>query len=414
MRPLPAALENWVRLPGPAAVLAAIVSRAHRGFKTESGSLGTVALTEDERRQVAQLLGTPWELTGRPVRLQDLAARLGEHGLSVRELAEAAHGTTIEPDSARRERATNAAQRERSVAASVLATAGVDPATVNQWMDDRGLPRAGTGDLQILAEQVADVLRHLGRSDRKIWLAQLAADVFNNAHRLDADEQLGRAVARLAAITHCLPRPQRAGRDWRAAWASIGVTCDAVSSRVLALNLPLEGDSPATRQCNNSLGEPVWLTLRSLTSNWSARPRTTVFICENVTVAQAAADELGPACPPLVCTDGIASGAALDLLAGLSAGGCTIHARADFDQAGFTIADQILSVAPDTYSWRYDAATYATICDLPDWIAPSSGLSDALDDLRALYATIRIPVHEERLLGDLLADLAAAASQMTS
>ncbi|HEY0621243.1 MAG TPA: DUF2399 domain-containing protein, partial [Kribbella sp.] len=413
MRQLPTALEDWVRLPGPAAVLEAIVGRARRGFRTESGSLGTVALTEDERRQVAQLLGTPWELSGRPVRLQDLAARLGEHALSVRELAEASQGTTIEPDRARRERAANAAQHERSAAASVLATAGVDPSIIDQWMDDRGLPQPGTGNLQDLAEQVTDVLGHINRSGRRIWLAQLAADVFNDAHKLDANELLGRAVARLAAITHGLPRPQRAGRDWRTAWASIGVTCDAVSSRVLALNLPLEGDSPATRQCSNAFGEPVWLTLRSLTSNWSVRQLATIFVCENVTIAQAAADELGPDCPPLVCTDGIASGAALDLLAGLSASGCTIEARADFDHAGFTIADQVLSVAPDSHSWRYDAATYAAICDLPDRPTTSRGLSEALDDLRALYTATRIPVHEERLLGDLLADLAATASQLT-
>ncbi|TDO56686.1 uncharacterized protein (TIGR02679 family) [Kribbella sp. VKM Ac-2571] len=412
MRPLPAALEDWVRMPGPAAVLEAIVGRAHRGFKTESGSLGTVALTEDERRQVAQLLGTPWELSGRPVRLQDLAARLGEHGLSVRELAEASHGRTIEPDSVRRKRAASAGQRERSAAASALATAGVDPSIIEQWIDDRGLPRPGTGDLQILAEQVADVLGHIRRSGRRIWLAQLAADVFNDAHRLDANEPLGRAVARLAAVTHRLPRPQRAGRDWRAAWASIGVTCDAVSSRVLALNLPLDGDSPATHQCSNAPGEPVWLTLRALTSSWSVHHPATIFVCENVTIAQAAADELGPDCPPLVCTDGIASGAALDLLAGLSASGCTIEARADFDQAGFTIADQILSVAPDARSWRYDATTYAAICDLPNPPATSRGLSQALSDLRVLYAGTRTPVHEERLLGDLLADLTARAPHL--
>lgn len=409
MRPLPTALENWVRLPGPAAVLKAIVGRARRGFKTESGSLSTVALTEDERRQVAQLLGTPWELSGKPVRLQDLAARLGEHGLSVRELAEASQGATIEPDSTQRERVADAAQRERSAVSAVLATAGVDPSVIDQWLDDRGLPRPGTGDLLTLAEQVVDVLGHISRSGRRIWLAQLAADVFNDAHRLDANEPLGRATARLAAITHRLPRPQRAGRDWRTAWASIGITCDAVSSRVLALNLPLDGDSPATRQCNNTFGEPIWLTLRTLTSNWSVHQPTTIFVCENVTIAQAAADELGSNCPPLVCTDGIASGAALDLLAGLSATGCTIKARADFDQAGFTIGDQILSVAPDAQSWRYDAATYATICDLPRRPTTSRSLSEALGDLRALYASTRIPVHEERLLGNLLADLAAAA-----
>ncbi|MGW7680587.1 DUF2399 domain-containing protein [Kribbella sp. NPDC054772] len=407
MKPLPAALADWVRRPGPAAVLSAIVVRARRGFKTEEGSLGTVVLTETERRDVALLLGTPWEVSGRPVRLQDLAARLGEHGLSVRELAEASQGGAIEPDSAGRERAASAARRERSAATSILADAGVDPSIIDQWLDDRGLPRPGTGDLLALAEQVVAVLAQIRRSGRRVWLAQLAADVFNNAHKLDADEPIGRAVARLAAIIHELPRPQRAGRDWRAAWASIGVTCDAISSRVLVLNLPLEGDSSAAQL---AAGEPSWLTLRALTSDWRVRRTPTVFVCENVTIAQAAADELGRNCPPLVCTDGIASGAALDLLAGLSTCGCIIKARADFDQAGFTIADQVLSVAPKAQSWRYDAETYATACGHPQQPSTAQDLAATLPGLRARYDELRIKIHEERLLSGLLTDLAAAKS----
>jgi uncharacterized protein (TIGR02679 family) len=408
MRPLPAALEEWVRLPGPAAVLQAIVIRARRGYRTEDGQLGTVALTEDQRRQVALLLGTPWELSGRPVRLQDLAARLSEHGLSVRELAEASQGKAIEPDSVRRSREADAALRERSQAASVLATSGVPSPVIAQWLEDRGLPRS-TGELLALTEQVAAVLTHIRRSNGRIWLAQLAADVFNNAHELDADQPVGRAVARLAAILYALPRPQRAGRDWRAAWASIGVTCDAISSRVLALNLPLDGDSPAAQVCGNAPGEPIWLTLRTLTSDWTVRRTPTIFVCENVTIAQAAADELGAGCAPLVCTDGTASGAALDLLAGLSAAGCTIYGRADFDPAGFTIADQILSVAPNARSWWYDAKTYAAVSNLPASPGIPSRLAEDLRELRTIYADTRIPVHEERLLGDLLADLTTVA-----
>lgn len=142
-------------------------------------------------------------------------------------------------------------------------------------------------------------------------LAQLAADTLHDAHALDADRQLGRGVARLLAIVHGLQRPQRAGRAWRAAWAGAGVVCDGVSSRVLALNLPLTGDSPAARLCAAAPGEPVWLTLRSLAGTWTALAGE-VFVCENPTVAEAAADRLGPNCSPLVCTDGIASGACQD------------------------------------------------------------------------------------------------------
>jgi len=134
-----------------------------------------------------------------------------------------------------------------------------------------------------------------------------------------------------------------------------------------------------------------------------------VFVCENPTIAEAAADALGPACPPLACTDGIASGAALDLLAGLATAGCTIHARADFDPAGFTITDQVLSVTPGALSWRFNARTYAEECGLSGHHDAPDGLAAAVAGLRVVHDFARSPVHEERVLALLLSDLAAGA-----
>jgi uncharacterized protein (TIGR02679 family) len=398
-------------MPGPAALIAAIVVRARGGHNTESGKLTTVALSQDERKQVGRLLGTPWELSGRPVRLQDLAARLHQHGLTVREFAETVHGGAIESSSIARGRAAAAAASERGRALTTLTDAGVDPRKAADWLTDRGLPSAGTGELLELVDKVVHVLLSVEGYEDKVWLAQLAADLFDNSHALDATTDLGRAVARLAAVAQDLPRPARAGRDWRAAWAAIGVTCDTVSSRVLVLNLPLIGDSAAAKLCGAANGEPIWLTLHSLNGTWHLKPasRPEIFVCENVTVAQAAAAELGSACPPLVSTDGIASGAALDLLAGLAEAGCILRARADFDQAGFTIADQVLSVAPDARSWRYDAHTYAALCDLSDQHSPIDELAAALPGLRALHQATRAAIHEERLLPALLADLTAGS-----
>ncbi|MCP2257123.1 TIGR02679 family protein [Streptoalloteichus tenebrarius] len=403
---IPPGIEDWAHLPGPAAVLDAVHTRARRGHRTETGTLTTLALTAEQRRQVALLLGTRWELTGKPVRLQDLAAKLSEHHLTVLGLVEALHGRRIEPDRAHRDRAQAEAASERERAAAHLVSAGVSASAVEQWLADPGLPRPGSGALQSLAEQVASVIARLRTTGRGTRLAQLAADTVHDAHALDADRLLGRGVARLLAIVHGLPRPQRAGRAWRAAWAGAGVVCDGVSSRVLALNLPLTGESPAARLCAAALGEPVWLTLRSLAGNWTA-PAVDVFVCENPTIVEAVADALGPSCPPLVCTDGIASGAALDLLAWLTAAGCTIHARADFDPAGFTIADQVLSVAPGALSWRFDTRTYANECGLSVPHGTSGDLATAVQELRLAYDHARIPVHEERVLGLLLSDLTA-------
>ncbi|EWC64194.1 hypothetical protein UO65_0520 [Actinokineospora spheciospongiae] len=183
-----------------------------------------------------------------------------------------------------------------------------------------------------------------------------------------------------------------------------------MSSRVLALNLPLTGEAPAVKLCAAAPGEPVWLTLRSLVGAWTAS-RADVFVCENPTVTEAAADALGPTCPPLVCTDGTASGAALDLLSGLAAAGCAIHARADFDPAGFTIADQVLSVAPGALSWRFDQRTCATECGMSGRHAAPHDLVTAVAGLRVAYDRSRSPVHEERVLALLLSDLAIGPAE---
>lgn len=187
--------------------------------------------------------------------------------------------------------------------------------------------------------------------------------------------------------------------------------CDGVSSRVLALNLPLSGPCPAASLCAASAGEPVWLTLRSLSGDWSAPSGAPVFVCENPTVAEAAADALGPGCPALVCTDGTASGAALDLIAGMASAGCSIMARADVDTAGFTVVEQVLSVAPNAQLWRFDAHVYAAAHGLPQPADLREGADLTLAQLRNTYDDHRAPLHEERILPDLLSDLYRGAER---
>jgi uncharacterized protein (TIGR02679 family) len=408
---VPDAVRHWASLPGPAAVLFAVRLRARRGHRTESGTLATLALDRQQRNEVAQLLGTPWKLSGRPVRLQDLAARLAEHGLSVRDLVEAMTGGPIEEHRTEQARAAAAAAAERAETLTALVGCGVEPEMAERWLTDSGLPAAGTGELARLTQQIALVWQRLPHHAGSVRLAQLAATALHDAHTLDADRPLGRAVARLAATVHSLDRPQRAGRLWRRAWQAVGVQCDAVSSRVLVLNLPLRGEAPAVRLCAASPGEPLWLTLRSLTEPWTVDPGDSpVFVCENVTVVEAAADALGHRCPPLVCTDGIAFGAALDLIAGLATACRPIHARADFDPAGFTILDQVRSVAPGAIPWRFDSDTYTTVIGVPMPHSKDTNTETVLQQLRITYGTHGRAIHEEQLLDQLLSDLHAAAN----
>lgn len=402
MTTLPDGLTEWAAHPGPAKLLDAVRVRARRGHRTETGTLSALQLTMTDRREIGLLLGTPWEVSGRPPRLQDLAARLAEHDLTVLGLIELLDGHPIERDSELRRARAAAANAELDQVVAALAACGITDAHARAWLADPGLPRPGSGELTALTDDVTRVWRALPQPPRTTRLAQLAATIAHDAHSLDADRLLGRSVARLTAVVHGLDRPRRAGMTWRTAWASVGVRCDGVSSRVLVLNLPLNGAAPAATWCASARGEPVWLTLRSLSGDWHVPP-TTVYVCENPTVVEAAADALSAACPAMVCTDGTASGAALDLLSGLAAAGCRIRYRADFDASGFVIEEQILGVAPAATPWRFDASTYLHVLG----IEPTDG---TLQSLRRAHGRHDVDVHEERLLDDLIADLTHAKS----
>lgn len=408
---VPLELLDWARLPGPARVLAAVRRRGERGYDTESGTL-RLPLDDDARRQIGRVLGIRWELSGRKIRLQDLADALSHHGLTIRQLVESVDGRPVVNLRAARALAVSAAEAERNEVAGLLSSAGISADAGRIWLRDPSLPRSGEGELRTFVDQVIRIWERLPGPGGGVSLSQLAATTSeNNAHALDYDEPLGRAVARLIAVQHDLPRPLRPNRDWRATWASVGVTCDGVSSRVLALNLPLTGPAAVARLCRAASGEPVWLTLRSLAGDWTASHGGTVFVCENVTVLESAGDRLGPRCPPMVATDGFPTAAGIDLLSGLALAGCDIRVRADFDHSGFDIVDQIRSAVPAGSGWRFDAASYAAHLELSGNQVPASSLEGDLGQLRMLHAEVGVDVHEESMLDLLLEDLADGAKR---
>lgn len=185
-------------IPCPAEYRNPTVDRAARGAETEQGTL-RVALNPDQRREVARLLGTPWELTDRPVRLQDLGAVLAEHGLTVRGFVE---GIDEQPLVNLRQRraderswARNVAERERASVVELLECVGFHGSVIQLWLDDMGMPKAGSGELLALAEQVVVVWRQRPGPGCSISLAQLAASVGgHDAHALDYSRLLGRAT----------------------------------------------------------------------------------------------------------------------------------------------------------------------------------------------------------------------------
>lgn len=346
-------LLDWARLPGPQKVLAAARRRLDQGGDL-TGSPLRVSLTADERKEVGKLLGMSWTHSGRAVGARALAEAIGNLGTDVPELL-AAIGTPVRDLRSARIAAKQGAEEERKCAVTALTDAGVPADVASAWVVRRGLPAAGSGQLAGLASRCARVWARLpGPNAGRILLTVLAASALDDPHALDRGSQVATGVLRI--LGHELPE---SAEMWRATWEEHGVDCDPVSSRVLVLNLSLEGDAPCVPLSHAAGAEPLWLTLRSLMGVFQTGA-SDVYVCENPSVLIAAADALGPRSHPLICTNGRPSAAAVRLLNRLAETGTSLHIRADDDTVGQEIVKALCSSIPSAQLWRYAQRPPAT------------------------------------------------------
>jgi uncharacterized protein (TIGR02679 family) len=340
-------LLDWARLPGPRKVLAAARRRLEEGGDL-TGRPFRVSLTTDERKDVGRLLGMSWIHSGRAVGARALAEAIGDLGTDIPELL-AAIGTPVRDLRGERIAARKGAEAERERAVIALTDVGVPVGVASSWAVRRGLPAAGSGQLVDLASRCARVWECLpGPNGGRILLTVLAASALDDPHALDRGSPVATGVLRI--LGHELPE---SAEMWRAAWEQHGIDCDPVSSRVLVLNLPLEGNAPCVALSHAAGSEPLWLTLRSLVGVFQTNA-SDVYACENPSVLIAAADALGPRSHPLICTNGRPSAAAVRLLGRLAETGTSLHIRADDDTAGQEIVKALRSSIPSTQLWRYD------------------------------------------------------------
>ncbi|QTQ34047.1 TIGR02679 family protein [Aromatoleum bremense] len=233
--------------------------------------------------------------------------------------------------------------------------------------------------------------------------AQLAVAALGDAHALDAGSPVGTLV--LAALRHGAAAPNDKDGDGERArdlWAAAGVLVNELARPALALNLP----GPT---CAGS-GEPAYLSLRCLVRSppaWAVMDRP-VFVCENPNLLAIAADQLGPRCAPLVCTDGMPAAAQRTLLTQLRAAGAMLHYHGDFDWPGLRIGNYMVR-EHEARPWRFSTADYlAAVVGAP---RPGRTLDDAAvsalwdDTLAGAMLTKRLAIDEEGLADVLLDDL---------
>jgi uncharacterized protein (TIGR02679 family) len=287
-------------------------------------------------------------------------------------------------------------------ALEVLDTIADDAPGFAEWARDsrtRALTRrlARTPDrAHALLSRVARVLNDLPRDGEA--LPRLAARTLNSAHALD----LGTPEATIVISALSAGKEGDGADGRRDAWARAGVALDELSSTVLVHRLPLPG---ALGELTGA-GEPLVVTLRQLRTLDLVPPRSPVFVCENPSVVDAAARELGEACAPLVCVQGQPSFAADLLLSGLASAGIRYHG--DFDWGGLRIANRI-HARHGFKPWRFTADDLASATEAGEALTgiPVNARWD--ESLRPELLRRGTKLEEEQVLGSLLDDLAKAS-----
>jgi uncharacterized protein (TIGR02679 family) len=410
-----------------------VAERIVGGSAVAEGSARLAAPTPEQRRAVERLLGRP---PGRgrslTVGLSDVDAVLRDSGICPAGLAVAVQ--VLRGPLIVRHEAASAAQVAWEAAHEPLDRLVAGRPELDAWLrrvratgvlKRQASDPAGGADLARRTASVLAMLPHSG-----IVRPVLAARAVGDAHALDDGRPLTALVmsaVRALAGMSVADTADAEGR--RHAWATAGVATDDLSSRVLVFNIPPpDDDSFLSRLLALGItsGEPLVLTLRhleSLPKTTQPAPTlatnrdlfgTTISVCENPAVVSAAATDLGPACPPLICLEGSPSVAAIRILRWLIARGAALRYHGDFDWGGTRIAAGVFTLAERAGTpaapWRYDHAAYleAVTRGLGTALPPAEPRDTPWDpELRHLIATHALRIEEEHVIERLLADLAA-------
>ncbi|WDG29758.1 TIGR02679 family protein [Streptomyces sp. CA-278952] len=422
MSALPPATRDWLAGPALARLWSGARQRLESNGVQSTGSLRLTAVSSRERSDLSLLLGKPLTGAAVTVRLDALDERLrtSAAGLGLRQVLEELGPPLVDRRAAREE---NAAERQR-VRASLASSLDASPLAglewVGRWSDAlrrTGIPKGVTPEAAVRtfqqAVQVLGVLLDPHRTDA-CGRGELAASVTGSAHGLDDGSWLARLVQRGIALAHGTDLPgDAAGR--RALWRLVSVTPDEVSSTVLTYGLRPVGEDWRARSLRERADHraETHLTSRDLLDVRLHLPAgTTVHICENPRVVEAAAEAGGS--HPLVCTSGSAATVVLALLDTLASTGSRFAYHGDFDWPGLALANRIIR-RYGAQPWRMSADDYEHLAtrnqaekipQLPLAGQPVSAVWDA--GLAPAMAALGVALHEEAALDLLVDDLRGA------
>jgi uncharacterized protein (TIGR02679 family) len=412
--------------PGLRRLLRIAASRLERNGMRPTGRVRLDRLTAEEVSSLSGLLGSRW----RPV-LPGAGASLSLAALDDALCSSSAACTLVDAAAAvqgaplvdrRAEREVAAEARDRGWAALGRHAALARHPRLAAWLERerttggalRSARAAGEQEPFAVLAAALDLLEHLPAEPPQT-LARFAAARCGDPHALDRDRPLDAVLRR--ALAHLDgeidPRPGSAGAEARRErYDRWGLGCDELSSTVLCAGLRPSGGLPLAAALRGAAeaGEPRVVTLRELRGIDTLALGGDVFCCENPDVVAAAVEELGPRCPPLVCSSGWPSTACLRLLRALVAGGATICHHGDMDPEGVRIVDRLL-VTTGGRLWRMHAADYARAATAGAPLAARDVPADVRAELGPLADSLRAHgrmLREEQVIEVLLADLRAA------
>ncbi|MGH3911928.1 MAG: DUF2399 domain-containing protein [Pseudonocardiaceae bacterium] len=240
---------------------------------------------------------------------------------------------------------------------------------------------------------------------------ELAATAAGGAHELDDGSPIAQVVLRALAVDAGEPLPTSAAAKCRL-WERFGVLADTVSTTCLTLGLRSAGGTATAQRLilAAEAGDPVHLTPWDLRRTaLRPEPAASVLVCENPRVLEAVAQTHGGRVP-VVCTAGQPALVVLDVLRQLAHSGAVLRYHGDFDWPGIAITNRLIA-ALGVRPWLMSTTDYLTALTHtgPARLSLTGNPVDPGwdEELGATMSHYGVAVHEEAVLGDLLAALNA-------
>jgi uncharacterized protein (TIGR02679 family) len=407
-----AGLQRLLGQPEAVWLVERIRGRLERGEPVD-GTVTLVGATSAQRRAAAKLLGHGvGRGTSLSVPLPEAAAALQRAGAAP-SLQAAVEALTGPVRNLAAERAIEI-RRWDDVLGAARSSPLASLAWYHEWLEE--ITRDGTVTRLIrqgyggVVDQAVAVLERVpgGPEPAGIMLADLAAAATGDAAALAAG-QLPGLVLRALALREEAPAP--ADREATLAlWTCAGVVTDDLASQVLVLNVRAGGE-PLGRWLTEAAdaGEPFRVTLRQLLAMPVLPWALDLFVCASPAALRAAADQLGPGSPALVCAEGEPSVACARLLHAAVASGTTVRWHADFSWPGLRATAAGIRRLRAT-PWLMGATDYqaglAAYAGEPLTGQPEPSPWDTR--LAGLMRTAGRAIPEERMVPQLLAGLTTA------